>query len=216
MAAYRAWESRIAPRHSNAAARVGARRPDGHRVGGERSEDAPRRTSKRSPCRRAHRRKRAIGFGPRARGWAHSCTPTLGGVALDADRRRVGRSSAVQAGCWAPRRKRQRGGTSRRDGAGAVLLVRARAAAAQDGRCRREVPLTYTAADGTIVEGVADLAFEEAGQVVGGGREDRHRDRPRWSRTLQATSRVVCCGYRTRDVQAGDGGVAAGVGLKQS
>ena len=43
-----------------------------------------------------------------------------------------------------------------------ALLVRARAAAAR-GQCRREVPLTYTAANATLVEGVADLAFEEDG-----------------------------------------------------
>jgi ATP-dependent exoDNAse (exonuclease V) beta subunit len=42
------------------------------------------------------------------------------------------------------------------------LLMRARAAAA-GGRCRREVPVTLTVPDGTLVEGVVDLAFEEGG-----------------------------------------------------
>jgi ATP-dependent helicase/nuclease subunit A len=43
------------------------------------------------------------------------------------------------------------------------LLKRARAA---DGRgaCRRETPVTCTLADGSLVEGVVDLAFEEAGR----------------------------------------------------
>jgi ATP-dependent helicase/nuclease subunit A len=42
------------------------------------------------------------------------------------------------------------------------LLGRARAAAAR-GTCRRETPLTLTLADGTLIEGVVDLAFEENG-----------------------------------------------------
>jgi ATP-dependent exoDNAse (exonuclease V) beta subunit len=42
------------------------------------------------------------------------------------------------------------------------LLSRARAADAR-GACRRETPVTCTTADGTLVEGVVDLAFEEDG-----------------------------------------------------
>ena len=42
------------------------------------------------------------------------------------------------------------------------LLARARAAAAR-GLCRRETPLTLSLADGTLIEGVVDLAFEEGG-----------------------------------------------------
>ena len=42
------------------------------------------------------------------------------------------------------------------------LLGRARAAAAR-GMCRRETPLTLSLADGSLVEGVVDLAFEEDG-----------------------------------------------------
>jgi ATP-dependent exoDNAse (exonuclease V) beta subunit len=42
------------------------------------------------------------------------------------------------------------------------LLVRARAADAR-GVCRRETPITCMLADGTMVEGVVDLAFEENG-----------------------------------------------------
>jgi ATP-dependent exoDNAse (exonuclease V) beta subunit len=42
------------------------------------------------------------------------------------------------------------------------LLVRARAAAAR-GACRRETPVTLSLADGSLVEGVVDLAFEENG-----------------------------------------------------
>src|SRR5262249_55104363 len=46
------------------------------------------------------------------------------------------------------------------------LLDRARAAW-RAGRCRRECPVTTVAPDGTILEGVLDLAFEEdAGWTV--------------------------------------------------
>ncbi len=43
------------------------------------------------------------------------------------------------------------------------LFVKARQAAAS-GQCRREVPVTYTAPDGMIIEGVVDLAFENKGR----------------------------------------------------
>jgi ATP-dependent helicase/nuclease subunit A len=43
------------------------------------------------------------------------------------------------------------------------VLVRARAADAR-GACRRETPVTFTLPDGTMIEGVVDLAFEEAGE----------------------------------------------------
>ena len=42
------------------------------------------------------------------------------------------------------------------------LLARARRAAAR-GACRRETPVTLTLDDGTLVEGIVDLAFEEDG-----------------------------------------------------
>jgi ATP-dependent exoDNAse (exonuclease V) beta subunit len=41
------------------------------------------------------------------------------------------------------------------------LMVRARDAW-REGRCRRETPVTFRAGDGSLVEGVLDLAFEEA------------------------------------------------------
>ncbi|MQA31360.1 MAG: AAA family ATPase [Luteitalea sp.] len=42
------------------------------------------------------------------------------------------------------------------------IVGRARAAAARHA-CRRETPITYTTADGRLIEGVVDLAFEEQG-----------------------------------------------------
>jgi ATP-dependent exoDNAse (exonuclease V) beta subunit len=46
-----------------------------------------------------------------------------------------------------------------------TFFDRVRAAAAA-GRCRRETPVTVTSTDGTIIEGVVDLAFEEDGRWV--------------------------------------------------
>jgi ATP-dependent exoDNAse (exonuclease V) beta subunit len=43
------------------------------------------------------------------------------------------------------------------------LLVRARRADAR-GACRRETAVTLTLEDGTLVEGIVDLAFEEDGR----------------------------------------------------
>ncbi|MBI3491981.1 MAG: UvrD-helicase domain-containing protein [Acidobacteria bacterium] len=45
------------------------------------------------------------------------------------------------------------------------LLARARAAEAR-GACRRETPITCTLDDGTLVEGIVDLAFEETGRWI--------------------------------------------------
>ncbi|HXI31930.1 MAG TPA: PD-(D/E)XK nuclease family protein, partial [Vicinamibacterales bacterium] len=45
------------------------------------------------------------------------------------------------------------------------LLRRARAADAR-GACRRETPISWTAPDGTLIEGIVDLAFEENGAWV--------------------------------------------------
>jgi ATP-dependent exoDNAse (exonuclease V) beta subunit len=53
------------------------------------------------------------------------------------------------------------------------LLQRARVAEAR-GRCRRETPITRKLADGTLVEGVVDLAFEdESGWIVVDYKTDR-------------------------------------------
>ena len=64
------------------------------------------------------------------------------------------------------------------------LLARARRAAAR-GACRRESPVTLTLADGTIIEGIVDLAFEENGawtvvdyktdREIAASGEDRYR-----------------------------------------
>ena len=45
------------------------------------------------------------------------------------------------------------------------IIARARAAE-QRGACRRETPVTCRMPDGSLVEGIVDLAFEEAGQWI--------------------------------------------------
>ena len=45
------------------------------------------------------------------------------------------------------------------------LIERARKAAAQ-GACHREIPLTLREEDGTLIEGLADLAFRENGKWI--------------------------------------------------
>ena len=64
------------------------------------------------------------------------------------------------------------------------LLLRARAAEAR-GTCRRETPITYRLPDGTLIEGIVDLAFEEKGtwtvvdyktdREIAASGEDRYR-----------------------------------------
>jgi ATP-dependent helicase/nuclease subunit A len=87
----------------------------------------------------------------------------LASAPLDADREAIHRVAEVQA--------RMLSASSDEVAAAAdlaarvlghELLARARAAAAR-GMCRRETPLTLSLADGTLVEGVVDLAFEESG-----------------------------------------------------
>jgi ATP-dependent exoDNAse (exonuclease V) beta subunit len=82
------------------------------------------------------------------------------------------------------------------------VLIRARAADAR-GACRRETPVTCTMPDGTMVEGVVDLAFEEAGEwtvvdyktdrEIAASGEDRYRRQVALyaSAIAQATSRAA-------------------------
>ncbi len=60
------------------------------------------------------------------------------------------------------------------------LLERARRAAAE-GLCRREVPVTFAAPDGVVIDGVVDLAFAEERHLDGRRLQDRPRPgaRPR-------------------------------------
>jgi ATP-dependent exoDNAse (exonuclease V) beta subunit len=96
--------------------------------------------------------------GPRFGALVHA---TLAAVRLDANADQVQQIAALYA--------RVLGADEKETGAAAAavqsalahpIMVRARDALAQ-GRCRRETPITLTLADGTLVEGVLDLAFQE-------------------------------------------------------
>jgi ATP-dependent exoDNAse (exonuclease V) beta subunit len=97
-------------------------------------------------------------YGPRFGTLVHA---VLGTAPLDADADTLAAIAATQARILgAP--------PEERDAAAAVaahvladpLLDRARSAQA-GGRCHRELPITWRTADGTIIEGTVDLAFEE-------------------------------------------------------
>ena len=85
------------------------------------------------------------------------------------------------------------------------LLVRARRATAR-GACRRETPVTLTLDDGTLVEGVVDLAFEEDGEwIVVDYKTDREiatagEDRYRRQVALYASAIARATGARTTGV----------------
>ena len=101
----------------------------------------------------------------------------LGRNRLRSARARAAGEGAVRRGPGRARRPRgDRGASARshgrgrgrgRGGRGAAadhdVLVRARAADVR-GACRRETPVTCTLPNGTLIEGVVDLAFEEAGE----------------------------------------------------
>jgi ATP-dependent exoDNAse (exonuclease V) beta subunit len=96
--------------------------------------------------------------GPRFGALVHA---VLAVVALDAQPDRIATVTAAQA--------RILGATGEEADAAAALvtaalphpLMRRAHAAAAHGKCRRETPITLRAADGTLVEGVVDLAFCE-------------------------------------------------------
>ena len=60
-------------------------------------------------------------------------------------------------------------------------LLRQAAAAAAAGRCRRETPVTFGCPDGSLIEGVVDLAYEHDGRG--------------WSSTSRPTSRSASRGW---------------------
>ena len=81
------------------------------------------------------------------------------------------------------------------------LLARARRAAAR-GACRRETPVTLTLEDGTLVEGVVDLAFEEDGAwIVVDYKTDRELAVGGWP--VSPPARGVCLGHSASDRRAG-------------
>lgn len=96
--------------------------------------------------------------GPRFGALVHA---TLAAVPLDADRQRTAQVTALYARVLGvDDRERAAAEVVVESVLGHPLLARARAAALL-GHCRRETPVTLTLGDGTLVEGILDLAFRE-------------------------------------------------------
>ena len=96
--------------------------------------------------------------GPRFGTLVHAVLAT---VALDAGRDAIAEVAALQARILGAPEDETEAATDLVEAALAhPLLVRARAASGR-GRCRRETPITAVEPDGSILEGVLDLAFEE-------------------------------------------------------
>jgi ATP-dependent helicase/nuclease subunit A len=96
--------------------------------------------------------------GPRFGALVHA---TLAAVPLDANPNQVQQIAALYARVLgADERETAAAAAAVRSALAHPLMVSARKALAK-GRCCRETPITLTPADGTIVEGVLDLAFRE-------------------------------------------------------
>jgi len=97
-------------------------------------------------------------FGPRFGSLVHA---TLATVPLDAGREAIERVAHTQARILgAPEEEMRAAARAVADVLAHSLLERARAAA-RHGRCHRELPVTWMAPDGILVEGTIDLVFED-------------------------------------------------------
>jgi len=106
-------------------------------------------------------RRRRRGLGARFGTLVHA---VLAGIALDADAATVARATELHTRLLgATDEERDTAITSVADALAHPLLRRA-AAAARQGRCRREVAIVLPLDDGVLVEGVADLVFAEDGR----------------------------------------------------
>ena len=157
---WRATRGRDRPRASAERAR-----PDGDRLGGR--SGAARRSTRRSQRvrndrdRRDPRRREPAA---RARGSARWSTPSWRRCRSTPATRIVARTAETQARIIAA----TSGGESRRGRRGRAAVLRhelmARAGAAR--ALKRETPVTWVQKDGTLIEGVLDLAFDEGGATI--------------------------------------------------
>ncbi len=86
----------------------------------------------------------------------------LATVPLDADRDRIAQTSAFQGRVLGASEAEVETATATAVAALENPLFERARVAWRAGRCRREIPVTSCAPDGTVIEGQADLAFEEA------------------------------------------------------
>jgi len=98
---------------------------------------------------------------PRGRRFGTLLHAVLSGVGLDDDGAKVSDCAVVQARLLGASDEERDAASEAVSASLAHPLMRRAAAAAREGRCRREVPLVIRAADGTLLEGVVDLAFLE-------------------------------------------------------
>ncbi|HXW04162.1 MAG TPA: UvrD-helicase domain-containing protein [Vicinamibacterales bacterium] len=102
-------------------------------------------------------------FGPRFGTLVHAVLAT---AALDANAATLAAITHTQARILgAPPEERDAASAAAAAVLADPLLERARAAQAE-GRCFRELPVTWLAGDGTLLEGTVDLAFEETGGMT--------------------------------------------------
>jgi ATP-dependent helicase/nuclease subunit A len=102
-------------------------------------------------------------FGPRFGTLVHA---TLATVPLDADPDAIARVAATEARILgAPDDEREAAAQAVADVLAHPLLLQARHCATE-GRCHREVPITWLAPDGMLLEGTIDLAFEDGDELV--------------------------------------------------
>jgi ATP-dependent exoDNAse (exonuclease V) beta subunit len=91
---------------------------------------------------------------------------TLATVPLEADRATIARVAETQARILgATDEERDAAAHAVADVLDHPLLLRARECA-RDGRCHREVPITWIAPDGLLLEGTIDLAFDDGAELV--------------------------------------------------
>ena len=175
-----------------------------------RAARAVRRTSASAGIRSTHvdRRRRARPRASRRRAVRRARPRDAGGGAArrrsrrDRRARRCARADPVGAG------RGDRGGRRRRRSAcWRTSCSAARAPPSARGACRRETPVTCTLPDGTLVEGVVDLAFEEHGALDGRRLQDRSRARRGRRRPLPAAGRALRLGDRAGHRSAGVGGL---------
>jgi ATP-dependent exoDNAse (exonuclease V) beta subunit len=101
------------------------------------------------------------GMRPHGRRFGVLVHAVLAVVALDGDAAAVAGATALQGRLLGASSEESEAAVATVLRALAHPLIRRAAAAARAGRCRREVPLAVRLDDGTLVEGVADLAFRE-------------------------------------------------------
>ncbi|HZI89306.1 MAG TPA: PD-(D/E)XK nuclease family protein, partial [Candidatus Polarisedimenticolia bacterium] len=105
---------------------------------------------------------------PRGRRFGTLVHAVLSVVGLEDDRERTSQHALVQSRILGASEAEREAAVEAVGAALAHPLLRRAAAAARDGRCRRESPLVVRGEDGTLLESVVDLAFLEEGawQVI--------------------------------------------------